>query len=189
MGWTIERLVDEIDLLGSRGLPREEFFAELSPRLRNVIDNDASCWHTLDPSTRLLTSDAPRDLVRARRVRARRDPRRRGADRPQRVHGRRRQHLRGPRRAAGARRHPRQRHARRSSAQRALPRPAPAGGHPPRAARCVRHPRPRLGRRAHRPACAQRPIPEARRGRALRTQPGRLPAASARRCGSTRPAA
>jgi DNA-binding CsgD family transcriptional regulator len=63
MGWTIKRLVDEIDLLGSRGLPREEFFAELSPRLRNVIDNDASCWHTLDPSTRLLTSDAPRDLV------------------------------------------------------------------------------------------------------------------------------
>jgi hypothetical protein len=51
MGWTVERLIDEIDLLGSRGLKREEFFAELSPRLRNVIGNDASCWHTLDPST------------------------------------------------------------------------------------------------------------------------------------------
>ena len=50
MGWTVERLIEEIDLLGSRGLPREEFFAELSPRLRNVIDNDASCWHTLDPA-------------------------------------------------------------------------------------------------------------------------------------------
>jgi DNA-binding CsgD family transcriptional regulator len=63
MGWTVERLIGEIDLLGSRGLPREEFFAELSPRLRNVVDNDASCWHTLDPSTRLLTSDAPRELI------------------------------------------------------------------------------------------------------------------------------
>ena len=30
---------------------------------RKVIDNDASCWHTLDPSTRLLTSDAPKELI------------------------------------------------------------------------------------------------------------------------------
>ncbi|HEX4437239.1 MAG TPA: helix-turn-helix transcriptional regulator [Solirubrobacteraceae bacterium] len=63
MGWTVARLIEEIDVLGSRALPREEFFAELSPRLGNVIDNDASCWHTLDPSTRLLTGDAPRELV------------------------------------------------------------------------------------------------------------------------------
>jgi DNA-binding CsgD family transcriptional regulator len=63
MKWSIERLVDEIDVLGSRGLPRKEFFAELSPRLRNVIDNDASCWHTLDPHTRLMTSDAPQELI------------------------------------------------------------------------------------------------------------------------------
>ena len=63
MASNVGRLVEEIDLLGSRGLPREELFAELSPRLRNVIDNDASCWHTLDPSTRLLTSDAPRELI------------------------------------------------------------------------------------------------------------------------------
>ncbi len=63
MGWTVERLVEEIDRLGSRGLGRDEFFAELSPRLRRVIDNDASCWHTLDPSTRLLTGDAPKELV------------------------------------------------------------------------------------------------------------------------------
>src|SRR3954470_9855242 len=63
MGWTVGRLVEEIDLLGSRGLPREEFFADMSRRLRNVIDNDASCWHTLDPSTRLLTTDAPKELI------------------------------------------------------------------------------------------------------------------------------
>jgi hypothetical protein len=63
MTWTVACLIDEIDLLGSRGLSRAEYFAELSPRLRNVIDNDASCWHTLDPHTRLLTSDAPDDLI------------------------------------------------------------------------------------------------------------------------------
>jgi DNA-binding CsgD family transcriptional regulator len=62
---TVERRIEEIELLGSRGLPRDQFFAELSPRLRDVIDNDASCWHTLDPSTRLLTSDAPRELIDA----------------------------------------------------------------------------------------------------------------------------
>src|SRR3954470_11872964 len=63
MAWAPERLIDEVALLGARGLPRKEFFAELSPRLRNVIDNDASCWHTLDPSTRLLTTDAPKELI------------------------------------------------------------------------------------------------------------------------------
>ena len=63
MAWSPERLIDEIDLLGARGLPRKEFFAELSPRLRNVIDNDASCWHTLDPHTRLMTSDSPDELI------------------------------------------------------------------------------------------------------------------------------
>src|SRR3954468_15745683 len=58
-----ERLIDEVALLGARGLPRQEFFAELAPRLRKVIDNDASCWHTLDPHTRLLTSDSPDELI------------------------------------------------------------------------------------------------------------------------------
>ena len=61
--WSLERLRDEVVLLGARGLPREEYFAELAPRLRRVIDNDATCWHTLDPHTRLLTSDSPQELV------------------------------------------------------------------------------------------------------------------------------
>src|SRR6185503_9160001 len=61
--WTVDRLRDEIVRLGARGLPREEYFAELVPRLRNVIGNDATCWHTLDPHTHLLTSDASADLV------------------------------------------------------------------------------------------------------------------------------
>lgn len=63
MPWTPRRLIDEIEQLGVRGLPREEFFAELAPRLRRVIPNVASCWHTLDPHTRLLTGDASADLV------------------------------------------------------------------------------------------------------------------------------
>jgi DNA-binding CsgD family transcriptional regulator len=63
MAWSTERLIDEVDLLASRELPRKEFFAELAPRLRNVIDNDASCWHTLDPHTRLMTSDSPDELI------------------------------------------------------------------------------------------------------------------------------
>ena len=63
MTWSPERLIDEVDLLSARGLPRMEFFAELAPRLRNTIDNDASCWHTLDPHTRLMTSDSPDELI------------------------------------------------------------------------------------------------------------------------------
>jgi DNA-binding CsgD family transcriptional regulator len=59
----VERLIDEIDLLAAKGLERRAFFAELSPRLRQVIPNDASCWHTLDPTTRLLTSDDPVELI------------------------------------------------------------------------------------------------------------------------------
>src|SRR4029079_7591598 len=58
-----ERLIDEVYLLSARGLPRRQFFAELAPRLRKLIENDASCWHTLDPHTRLMTSDSPDDLL------------------------------------------------------------------------------------------------------------------------------
>jgi DNA-binding NarL/FixJ family response regulator len=61
--WSVPRLQEEVELLAGRGLPRDEFFAELAPRLRRVVDNDATCWHTLDPQTRLLTSDAPAELI------------------------------------------------------------------------------------------------------------------------------
>ena len=63
MARSVEALVDEIDVVASRGLPRKEFFAEIAPRVRTVVDNDASCWHTLDPYTRLLTSDDPAELI------------------------------------------------------------------------------------------------------------------------------
>jgi DNA-binding CsgD family transcriptional regulator len=58
-----ERVLEEIAVVAARGLAPEQLFAELAPRLRKVIDCDATCWHTLDPYTRLMTSDAPAELV------------------------------------------------------------------------------------------------------------------------------
>lgn len=50
-------------MLDARGLAPEQLFAELAPRVGKVIDCDATCWHTLDPYTRLMTSDAPAELI------------------------------------------------------------------------------------------------------------------------------
>src|SRR5215213_4118082 len=61
----VEWLQDELVKLNRRALPRDQFFAELAPRLRRVFDSDALCWHTLDPTTLLLTSAAPVELVGA----------------------------------------------------------------------------------------------------------------------------
>jgi DNA-binding CsgD family transcriptional regulator len=61
--WSPDQLRHEIDVLAARGLACDAFFAELGPRLRRTIRSDAACWHTLDPGTRLLTSDAPAELV------------------------------------------------------------------------------------------------------------------------------
>jgi DNA-binding CsgD family transcriptional regulator len=58
-------LAAEVDALGRRGLSRAEYYDELTPRVRRAIGADAVCWHTLDPSTLLLTSDAPVDLIEA----------------------------------------------------------------------------------------------------------------------------
>jgi DNA-binding CsgD family transcriptional regulator len=61
--WQAGRLADEVALLATRALPREEYFRELTARLRRTIDVAAACWHTLDPETLLMTSDASEDLV------------------------------------------------------------------------------------------------------------------------------
>jgi DNA-binding NarL/FixJ family response regulator len=61
--WSVARLIDEIALLGNRAMPRDEYFRETSDRLRHVVDFDATCWHTLDPETRIMTSDAPHELI------------------------------------------------------------------------------------------------------------------------------
>ncbi len=61
--WRIDHLVDELTVLARRGLAREQFYSEATARLRRVFDSDAACWHTLDPQTRLITSDAPHELI------------------------------------------------------------------------------------------------------------------------------
>ncbi len=59
----IDGLVDDVASLGRRGLPREQYFGEVAARLRRVIDCDATCWHTIDPQTGLMTSEAPQELI------------------------------------------------------------------------------------------------------------------------------
>jgi DNA-binding CsgD family transcriptional regulator len=61
--WQVGQLVEDVALLGRSGLPREEYYGEVAARLRRVVDCDATCWHTLDPQTRLITSDAGRELI------------------------------------------------------------------------------------------------------------------------------
>jgi DNA-binding CsgD family transcriptional regulator len=61
----LEVLDGDIADLGRRALPREAYFSELGARLRRVVPSDAMCWHTLDPDTLLLTSEAPDELIAA----------------------------------------------------------------------------------------------------------------------------
>jgi DNA-binding CsgD family transcriptional regulator len=61
--WRIDQLNDDLEALARRGLPRVRYYAEVAARVRRVFDCDACCWHTLDPQTRLITSDAPEELV------------------------------------------------------------------------------------------------------------------------------
>jgi DNA-binding CsgD family transcriptional regulator len=63
--WQVDQLVEDVTRLGQRGLPRDEYFGEVAGRLRRVVDCDATCWHTLDPETRLITSDTGRELIDA----------------------------------------------------------------------------------------------------------------------------
>jgi DNA-binding CsgD family transcriptional regulator len=61
--WSVDRLAQDVSVLASRGLPRETYYRELAARLRRAFEFDAACWHTLDPQTGLLTSDAPEELI------------------------------------------------------------------------------------------------------------------------------
>jgi DNA-binding CsgD family transcriptional regulator len=61
--WAVDRLVDDVARLGARALPREEYYAEVTARLRRVVPSTAACWHTVDPGTRLVTSDSPTELI------------------------------------------------------------------------------------------------------------------------------
>ena len=63
MTWGVDRLVEDVARLGARGLPREEYYAEVTARLRRAVPSAAACWHTVDPQTNLLTSDSPAELI------------------------------------------------------------------------------------------------------------------------------
>jgi DNA-binding CsgD family transcriptional regulator len=63
--WDLDRLATDVAAVGRRGLARDAYFAEVAARFRRVVDCEAMCWHTLDPITRLMTSDAPQELVDA----------------------------------------------------------------------------------------------------------------------------
>ena len=185
--WSVDRLREEIELLGARGLPRDEYFAELAPRLRRVIDNDASCWHTLDPHTRLMTSDAPAELVErgiftaetaatAGELLVRSEYLVQDSNTFAEL---------AARRVSG--RDTRAGHPRTPRAQRPLPRPARAGGHPARAACGVRHPRAGLGCGPHRAARTERRVHAAGRRCASLASRARSPTAFGHRCASTLP--
>ena len=155
--WRSIGSIDEMVRARRRGAAaRRSTSRELAARLRRVIDNDATCWHTLDPT------HAPDDQRRAAELIERGIFTPDSAPAPARAASRSEYLIEDvntfarPRGAAGAGRASSSAgHPRRPAAQRALPRPARAVGHPVRAARGVRHPRPRLGRGPHRPPRAR----------------------------------
>jgi DNA-binding CsgD family transcriptional regulator len=61
--WGVDRLVEDVARLGARGLPREDYYAEVGARVRRIVPSAAACWHTVDPQTNLLTSDSPTELI------------------------------------------------------------------------------------------------------------------------------
>jgi DNA-binding CsgD family transcriptional regulator len=61
--WSADRLADELTRLGTRGLRPDAYFADVSARLQRAVPSQANCWHTLDPETGLLTSEAPEELI------------------------------------------------------------------------------------------------------------------------------
>ena len=61
--WDADRLVDDVQRLALRGLPRDEYHRELGARLRRTIAFDAACWHGLDAHTLLLTTAHPEELL------------------------------------------------------------------------------------------------------------------------------
>ena len=61
--WAGDRLIAEVERLGTRGLPYGELHEQLTARIRRAFAVDAACWHGLDPDTRLLTTANPVELL------------------------------------------------------------------------------------------------------------------------------
>jgi DNA-binding CsgD family transcriptional regulator len=56
MGWTFERAEADIAQLADQALDKDDFCWAAGERIAQVVDFDASCWHTHDPATLLITS-------------------------------------------------------------------------------------------------------------------------------------
>jgi hypothetical protein len=61
--WSAERLGDELIRLGTGALRPQAYFEEVSARLHRAAPSQANCWQTLDPQKRLLSSEAPAELI------------------------------------------------------------------------------------------------------------------------------
>lgn len=58
-----QRLVGEVERLGSRALPYPDLHREITDRLRKAMRFDAACWHGLDPDNLLMTTANPVELL------------------------------------------------------------------------------------------------------------------------------
>ena len=56
MAWTFERVEADIAQLSEQALEKDDFCWAAGERIARVVDFDASCWHTHDPATLLITS-------------------------------------------------------------------------------------------------------------------------------------
>jgi hypothetical protein len=57
-----QRVLDDLDRLALRALPRPEFFDEAAARLKRAVPFDGACWHTLDPGSELIIQHRLQDL-------------------------------------------------------------------------------------------------------------------------------
>jgi DNA-binding CsgD family transcriptional regulator len=56
MVWSFERAEADIARLSEQALEKDDFCWAAGERIARVVDFDASCWHTHDPATLLITS-------------------------------------------------------------------------------------------------------------------------------------
>src|SRR4051794_12368567 len=56
MAWTFERAEADIARLAGQSLDKDDFCWAAGERIAQAVSFDASCWHTHDPATLLITS-------------------------------------------------------------------------------------------------------------------------------------
>jgi DNA-binding CsgD family transcriptional regulator len=56
-------LADDVERIGTRGLPYAELHRSITDRLRQAMRVDAACWHGIDPANVLMTTADPVELM------------------------------------------------------------------------------------------------------------------------------